>query len=94
MSSGSDRKLRSFVPIMVVPPAGTDLEDDATEQPIPMSTLWPEEAHEFQQADKLRASVNRERESTCKVGTDAPSCGKSSQAYRTKLSMPRARTRT
>jgi hypothetical protein len=33
--------LRSLVPIMAVPPAGTDLEDDATDQPVLTSTLGP-----------------------------------------------------
>jgi uncharacterized membrane protein len=38
----------------VLPPAGTDLEDNATDQPVPTFNPWPERAPEFQQPDKLR----------------------------------------
>jgi hypothetical protein len=43
MCWGSGWKLRSFVPIIAVPPAGTDLENNATDQPVSTSTRWPGE---------------------------------------------------
>jgi hypothetical protein len=42
-----------LIPIMAMPPAETDLKDDAIDRPLPMSNAWPGKAREFQQADKL-----------------------------------------
>src|SRR4051812_17003379 len=56
MFSGSGWKLRSFVPIIAVPPGGIDLKNNATDQLVPTSNPWSGRARVFQQADKLRVS--------------------------------------
>src|SRR3954463_14571547 len=54
MSSGSERKLRSFVPIMAVPPAVTDLENNATDRPDPTSTLGTRRHANFNRLARFR----------------------------------------
>ncbi len=46
---------------MAVPPAGIDLKNNATDQPVPTSNPWPGRTRVFQQAGKLRGRANRSR---------------------------------
>jgi hypothetical protein len=40
-----------LVPIIAVPPAGIDLQNNVTDQPVLTFNPWPRRAHKFQQAD-------------------------------------------
>jgi len=49
---------------MAMPPAETDLKDDAIDRPLPMSNAWPGKAREFQQAGKQRNCLKRSEGAT------------------------------
>jgi hypothetical protein len=53
--------LRSFVPIMVAPPAGTDPESNATDHSVPVSSASLGRTRVFQQPGKLRGYRCRPR---------------------------------
>src|SRR5215204_1450962 len=79
MSSGSEGKLRSFVPIMVAPPAGTDPESNATDHSVPVSSASLGRTRVFQQRGKLRGYRCRPRQQ--KDEPSHPTPLSSSRAY-------------